>query len=167
MSETKSLYLRETKKADETVIGWLKFRRNTPLIPSAKEQSVNNAFVREHLTTQGFPPLFVLFTESVNESEGHWIRGVKYKAFSSVPEHNAVLSLEGVPLDVSNVEATSGKEYGEFKAHNNIKLPQQTLDATRLSVSSLERYMDTLTEEARRLAEEIYKTEEVIRLGKK
>ena len=156
----------------EAVIGWFKFRRNTPLIPSAKEQSANRRFVHEYCGFQGCPPIFVLFTESVNDGGGsHWIRSVKYKAFISVQmdgkESICTQRLEGVPLEVLNVEATSKKEYGEFKAHNSAKLPRQVLDAAMLLDSSLAKYADSLAAEAQKLIEEICETEKMIELIKK
>lgn len=164
---------REAKDDDnEVVIGWFKFRRNTPLVPSAKEQSVNSTFVRENRDGKGSPYVFLLFTESVNEGGGkHWIRGVKYRAFRSVPadssESLCAQRLEGVALEVLNVEATSLREYGEFKVHSSAKLPQQVLDSAMLLDSSLTNYVDSLAREAQGLIKEIRETEEAIKLSKK
>lgn len=166
--DTIQAYRQRKPTQEEYVIGWFKFRRNTPLIPSVKEQSVNSKFVQEAFGSQGIQPIFVLFTESVKNGGGnHWIRSVMYRAFRNVPGESygrRIWKLEGTSLEVMNVESSSVKEYDEFKTHSRTNLSDQILDGVMVLESSLEKYMDSLSKEAQFLIGEIQKTEREISL---
>eukprot|EP01120_Amphizonella_sp_Union-15-10_P004639 TRINITY_DN15291_c0_g1_i1.p1 TRINITY_DN15291_c0_g1~~TRINITY_DN15291_c0_g1_i1.p1 ORF type:complete len:273 (+),score=22.17 TRINITY_DN15291_c0_g1_i1:20-838(+) len=104
-------------KTKQTLLGWYRFRRNTPMRPSMREISVHHNFSKffenYHRKTSGAnllqTPIFALFSES--STTENKIRNMEYK-FLKIPNRKEVFSIK---ITILNMMSSSENEYREFK----------------------------------------------------
>lgn len=95
------------------VIGWWRFRRNTPLAPSLREAAVHRALsAMSGPLFQSAAPLFVLFGE--RHAAGGAIRGAEFRVLLQQQQQQQHSSFVQVDPIVTNLVSSSHAEYGSF-----------------------------------------------------
>eukprot|EP01130_Rhizamoeba_saxonica_P008885 TRINITY_DN3598_c0_g2_i1.p1 TRINITY_DN3598_c0_g2~~TRINITY_DN3598_c0_g2_i1.p1 ORF type:complete len:192 (-),score=34.07 TRINITY_DN3598_c0_g2_i1:47-622(-) len=108
----------------KVLLGWFRFRRNTPVRPSIRDLAVHRNFVsfyKEYYTNNmentdiaNFTPLFGLFTSKTEET----IHSYSYKIYETRNDCN----LNAIDINIVNLVNSSKEEYEAFDARSPLNI---------------------------------------------
>eukprot|EP00128_Syssomonas_multiformis_P006397 Colp12_sorted_trinity150504_noHs@28381 len=110
------------KKRKETLLGWFRFRRNTQLGPTARENMIHRALqdLMRNLTT--CPLLFTMFTSSVTENSATHTYDYRTVILDAPESRDA--KYVGMNMEILNIQQGSHAEYINLEVSTAVALPE-------------------------------------------
>jgi len=153
---------------NQRVIGWFKFRRNTPLRPSMREIAVHSQLEKIFSSQSSvsnaskLPFLFGIFTlNSLKSSATHTY---DYRFLNKTGKN-----FRGLELDITNLVHSSQVEYSDFSTLSPASALSNSPDLVKYVakvpsyVTDLEKYFESTLKQLKISADEVHKSTEEIR----
>jgi len=150
---------------DNKVVGWFRFRRNTPLRPSLREISVHSQleslFSPSDSKQSSTPFLFAVFT--LNSSKTYATHSYDYR-FLFI---NTIVNLyKGIDVNITNLVHSSQAEYHDFIPLSPVTSSTELnhyVERMPIYIKDLETHFESTLMQLKKAADQLYQSTEEVR----